>query len=96
MYTQLSLLLPHETMVRSHMFPHAVGPGRAEPEPGWYWFFFLNTRKGHFLFKMSGHQNRFCASFLTFKLRSLVLSQLWLRTTMFVPSSGSSTPAPCS
>ena len=35
MYTQLSLLLPHETMVRSHMPSlDAVGPGRAEPEPG--------------------------------------------------------------
>ena len=30
MYTQLSLLLPHETVA----VPHAVGPGRAEPEPG--------------------------------------------------------------
>ena len=29
MYTQLSLLLPHETVA----VPHAVGPGRAEPEP---------------------------------------------------------------
>ena len=34
-------------MVRSHMFPHAVGPGRAEPEPGWYWGFFL-YKKGSF------------------------------------------------
>ena len=33
MYIQLSLLFPHETMVRSQL-PHAVGPGRAEPEPG--------------------------------------------------------------
>ena len=33
MYTQLSLLLPHETMLDDPV-PHAVGPGRAEPEPG--------------------------------------------------------------